>query len=68
MVPESKIFCGFCAKGQEFLRVRLRKGSRIRSKTVEIRIHKQKGNHYNTSTEVKFLLFIAESPNIPSTN
>jgi hypothetical protein len=25
MVPELKIFCGFCAKGQEFLRVRLRK-------------------------------------------
>jgi hypothetical protein len=24
MVPELKIFCGFCAKGQGFLRVRLR--------------------------------------------
>jgi hypothetical protein len=35
MVPELKIFCGFCAKGQEFLRVRLRKSSRIHSKTVK---------------------------------
>jgi hypothetical protein len=24
MVPELKIFCGFCAKGQEFLHVQLR--------------------------------------------
>jgi hypothetical protein len=43
MVPELMIFCGFCTKGQEFLRVRLRKSSRIRSKNNKVRIHKQKG-------------------------
>jgi hypothetical protein len=43
MVPELKIFCGFCAKGQEFLRIWLRKGSRIRSKNSKVRICKQKG-------------------------
>jgi hypothetical protein len=42
MVPELKIFCGFCAKGQEFLRVRLRESSRIRSKYGKVCIHKQK--------------------------
>jgi hypothetical protein len=68
MVPELKIFCGFCAKGQEFLRVRLRKSSRIRSKTARIRIHKQNGDHHNASTEDKISLFIAKNPNIPSTN
>jgi hypothetical protein len=68
MFPELKIFCRFCAKGQEFLRVRLRKSSRIRSKTTRIRIHKQKGDHHNASTEVKISLFIAENPHIPTTN
>jgi hypothetical protein len=45
-----------------------KKSSRIRSKTAMIRIHKQKGDHHNASTEVKISLFIAENPNIPSTN
>jgi hypothetical protein len=68
MVPELMIFCGFCAKGEEFLRVRLREGSRICSKNSKVRIHKQKGDHRNTNTEVEISLFIAEDSNIPSTN
>jgi hypothetical protein len=58
MVPELKIFCGYCAKGQEFLRVRLRKGSRIRSKNCKVRIRKQKGIITMQSTEVKIVYLL----------
>jgi hypothetical protein len=54
MVPELKIFCGFCAKGQEFLRVRLRESSRIRSKNSKVRIHKQKGIIATQIQKLKF--------------
>jgi hypothetical protein len=54
MVPELKIFCGFCAKGQEFLRVRLRKSSRIRSKNSKVRIHEQKGIITAQTQKLKF--------------
>jgi hypothetical protein len=54
-----------CQGGRSFLRGWLRKGFRICSKDS----HSQaKGNHHNTSTEVKISLFIAEIPNLPSTN
>jgi hypothetical protein len=68
MVPELKIFCGFCVKGQEFVRGRLRKSSRIRSKNSKVCIHKQKGDHRNANIEVEISSFIAEDSNIPSTN
>jgi hypothetical protein len=54
MVPELKIFCGFCAKRQEFLRVQLRNSSRIRSKNSEVRIHEQKGIMIMQTQKFKF--------------
>jgi hypothetical protein len=43
MVPELKIFCGCCAKGQEFLRVWLRKKFPNSFKDSKVRIHEQRG-------------------------
>jgi hypothetical protein len=67
MVPELKIFCGFCAKGQEFLRVRLRKGSRIHSKNSKVRIRKHKGIITKQAQKLKFFIYCWNS-SIPSTN
>jgi hypothetical protein len=54
MVPELKIFYGFCAKGQEFLRVRLRESSRIRSKNNKVCIPKQRGIITIQTQKLKF--------------
>jgi hypothetical protein len=34
----------------------------------KVRMHKSKENHYNTNAGIEISLFIAEIPNIPSTN
>jgi ribosomal protein L21 len=67
MVPELKIFCGFCAKGQEFLHVRLRKVFEFVQRQQSSH-SRAEGNHRNMNTKVKISLFIAENSNIPSTN
>jgi hypothetical protein len=61
-----RIFYGFYAKGQEFVRVRLKFPNSF--KNSKIHMHKSKENHRNTNAGIKISLFIAEIPNFPSTN
>jgi hypothetical protein len=68
MVPELKIFCGFCAKGQEFFACSAKKKFPNSFKNSKDSHSQTKGDHHNASTEVKISLFIAKNPNIPSTN
>jgi hypothetical protein len=68
MVPELRIFCRFCAKRKEFF-VCSAKIKFLNSFKNSNDSHSQaKGDHHNTNTEVKISLFIAQIPNIPSTN
>jgi hypothetical protein len=43
MVPELKIFCGFCAKGQEFFAYSAKIKFSNSFENSKVRIHKQKG-------------------------
>jgi hypothetical protein len=68
MIPGLRIFCGFYAKGQRFLRVRLRWKFPNSFKNSKDSHPQAKGDHHNTDAGIKISLFIAEIPNIPSTN
>jgi hypothetical protein len=37
-IPELRIFCGFCAKGDLFLRVRLKQSSRMRLRRMRLAV------------------------------
>jgi hypothetical protein len=67
MVPRLRIFCGFCAKGQEFLcSAKIKFLNSFKNSKDS---HPQaKGDDQNTNAKIKISLFIAEIPNIPSTN
>jgi hypothetical protein len=43
MVPELKIFCGFCAKGQEFFARSAKRKFPNSFKNSKVRIHEQMG-------------------------
>jgi hypothetical protein len=68
MVPGLRIFCGFCAKGQEFFACSAKIKFPNLLKNSKDSHPQEKGDHHNTNAEIKISLFIAEIPNIPSTN
>jgi hypothetical protein len=68
MVPELRIFCGFCAKGQEFFACSAKIKFPKSFKNSKDSHPQAKGDHHNTNAGIKISLFVAEIPNIPSTN
>jgi hypothetical protein len=68
MVPGLRIFCGFYAKGQESFACSAKTNFPNSFKNSKDSHSQAKGDHQNTNAGVKISLFIAEIPNIPSTN
>jgi hypothetical protein len=68
MVPDLRIFCGFCAKRQEFFACSTKIKFPNSFKNSKDSHPQAKGDYYNTNVGIKISLFIAEIPNIPSTN
>jgi hypothetical protein len=59
-IPELRIFCGFCAKGHPFSRIRLKQSSRMRLRKNKARSCKHGGIITIQSWKLKILYFIAE--------
>jgi hypothetical protein len=59
-ITESRIFCGLCAKGHLFSRIRLKQVPEYVHGKLDSQSQIQ-GNHHNKSTEIESSLFIADN-------